>query len=342
MIKLILLASLISLPVFAQENPLSDLVPKPEGERGEEMVPETEPESIESAAPEALPEVATEPAPEETEKKREIILEDPKEAAEKAAATDTSGNSPVMTTEVPKEKRNFNPLESHWVTSYGFEGMKYDTDFNFDGEEKSFSPGEIELWGGRIGLGGEIYLGAGFLTTSKVEGYYNGTLFNRVLNAGPEDDDVEFAYSKITGQVYGIDISQSIGYIFDMKTYNPLGEWTYLTIEPYVEVGVGRAWSYTKVNYNYNTGATTNEGYKKRSEDELVNARFGGGINFTANTGFFFYIKAHVNSFDITKRESEEYKRPDQAPTGTTTSTESTDAKIDPKTTYAIGGGYKF
>ncbi len=240
-----------------------------------------------------------------------------------------------------KESKRFNPRKSHWLTSFGFEGLHYETPYEFSGVEKSFQPSKSELWGGRIGIGGEIYLGAGLVTTTKVEGYYVGSLFARRLNAGPQDDDVEFAFTKRTGQVFGVDATQSIGFLFDLKTKHPImGDWSYLTVQPYAEFGVGQASAYNRIVYDYDTGVT-DEGYRMRVEDQLLNVRVGGGINFTSNTGYFLYLKAHVNTFDITKRKTEEYTRPNGRASTTVSETEK-DVKIDPVTTYAIGGGFKF
>ena len=257
---------------------------------------------------------------------------------------------PVMSTRAPEEDRKFNPRKSHWLTTFGFETLKYEAPFSFNGAQKNFKPSSQDFWGGRFGLGGEIYLGAGFNTTTKVEAYYVGTLFSRVLNAGPNDEDEEFSYSKRTGQLYGVDVSQSIGFLFNMKTKNPfMDEWTYLTVEPFVEAGIGKAWAYNRVNYNYDTGPYNpgpppsgyREGYKASVEDELLNARIGGGINFTSNTGYFLYLKATVNTFDITSRKIKEYTRPNHG-TGTTVERADNDVKISAITTYALGGGYKF
>lgn len=281
MIKLILLASLISLPVFAQD------------------IPETMPE----------------------------------EASEVA-------KTPVITTQISEDDERFNPLESHWITSFGFEGMKYGTMTEFSGAKKNFSPDDAELWGGRIGFGGEIYLGAGIITTSKVEGYYMGTLFSQVLNGGTEDEDVKFAYTKKTGQIYGLDASQALGFIFDMKTKNPfMEEMTYLTVEPYIEIGAGAASAYNRINYSY-VLATTDEQYRLRVSDKLVNAKVGIGINFTSSSGYYLYIKATQNRYDITDRDAYKLERTGGGPN--VTSKPDLDDKIDAITVYAIGGGYKF
>jgi len=262
-------------------------------------------------------------------------------AQEESTTTINNANTPVLTTEAPAEEKEFNPRKSHWISSIGFEGMNYDVPAQYNGVEEKFKDYDQELWGGRLGVGGELYLGAGFNATTKVEGFYAGTLFSRVLNAGPQDEAQDFAYIKRTGSIWGIEAVQSIGFLFDFKTKNPfMDEWAYLTVEPFIEAGIGRAWAYNGLAYDYNTGST-NEGYRQRVRDELSNVKFGGGINFTSNFGYFLYIKAYVNNFDILERKTTIYLRPDQG-TGTTVTEITKDVKIEPITTYAIGGGYKF
>ncbi len=252
--------------------------------------------------------------------------------------------SPVLTTEtsLDGDEKPFNPLESHWVSIFGFEYLKYDVPFEFSGEKKSFSPEGQGMWGGRLGFGGELYLGLGLVTTTRIEGFYVGTLFSRVLNAGPNDEDVEFAYTKRNGNVWGVEATQTLGFIFDFKTKNPiLDEWSYLTMEPFVEAGIGRAYAYNRINYDYDTGTTTNEGYRQRVRDDLTIVKFGGGINFTSSSGYFLYLKAFVNSFDIIERRIRTYTRPDQE-TDSLVKEKLKDVNIDPIMTYALGGGYKF
>lgn len=252
--------------------------------------------------------------------------------------------TPVLTTDETKDHKKFEPYKSHWLVAFGFEGMKYEVPFDFTGERKTIEPGDQELWGGRLGLGGELYLGSGFMTTTKVEAYYVGTLFARKLNAGPDDEEEEFGSTKRTGQVLGFDISQSIGYMFNMKTKNPvMDEWAYLTVEPFIEAGIGMGWAFNRIDYEYDTGPTpgVREAYKQRVRDTLLNARIGGGVNFTGNNGYFFFIKGFVNTFDISERKVETFTKPNQLG-GDDESETLKDVNIDPVITYAIGGGYKF
>lgn len=251
-------------------------------------------------------------------------------------------DTPALITEDITVDRRFNPRKSHWLSTFGFEGMKYAVPFEFDGVKRNFSPRDQELYGGRIGFGGEIYLGAGINTVSKVEGYYMGTLFSQVLNGGDVDENVKFAYTKRTGQIFGVDASQSIGFLFDMKTKNPfMDQWTYLTVEPYIEAGVGAAQAYNRLNYSYKLD-TTNEAYKVVTRDALTNAKIGAGVNFTSSEGFFFYMKVTQNRYDITQRKTDLYQRDNSGTITNGPTMKDKNVKIDPITVYALGGGYKF
>ncbi len=319
----LLLVLLLCGPAFAQDS----------------QIPVTEVETVDPFADPAAPE----PAVSEPVTPAPVVEVAPALEAPPAKPVPDS-TSPVLTTEaeMDDDEKRFNPLESHWVSIFGFETLQYSVPYEFTGEKKSFRPGGNELWGGRLGFGGELYLGLGFTTTSRLEGYYVGTLFSRVLNAGPEDEDVEFAYTKRSGSLWGVEATQSLGIVFDFKTKNPiLDEWSYLTMEPFVEAGIGRAYAYNRLNYDYNTGSTTNEGYRQRVRDDLWTTKFGGGINFTSSSGYFLYLKATVNSFDVFQRKLRTYTREDQG-TGSTVRETLKDVKLDPITTYALGGGYKF
>ena len=242
-----------------------------------------------------------------------------------------------------EDKKPFNPRQSHWVTTFGFESTKYEVlpdPYVFNGK-KDFSKRNQELWGMRLGFGGEIYLGAGFVTRSMVETFYVGTLFSRVLNGGTEDADIKFSYTKVTGQMLGADASQSLGFMFDFKTKNPfMGTMTYLSVEPYVEAGIGKAYAYNRTNYSYVLNPT-NEAFKLRVRDDLLNARIGAGINLTSNQGFFLALKATVNRYEITQRKIDGYTQ-ENGSARTPISESPKDAKIDPVVIYTLGGGYKF
>lgn len=320
--KIFLVLLFIALPLWAQNE---EATPEPEVTDVAESI-----QVNEVPVPEVVEEkIAEEPAP--------------TPAPEIVAQPITNAETPTVTTEIPAEEKDFNSRESHWFNVFGFESLKYRTLSDFQGTKKTLTPRDQELWGGRLGFGGEIYLGLGLVTTTKVEGYYVGTLFSQVLNAGPDDVDQEFAFTKNTGQVFGVDATQTLGFMFEMKTKNPfLDEWSYLMVEPYAEFGVGRGWAQSRVNYHYDTGPTgTQEDYRQTIRDDLVNTRVGGGINFTSRSGYFLFLKTYVNRFDVTQRKVWTYKKPNGG-AGTATTDELKDVKINPITTFALGGGYKF
>jgi len=131
--------------------------------------------------------------------------------------------------------------------------------------------------------------------------------------------------------------------MFEMKTKNPfLDEWSYLMVEPYVEYGIGRGWAQSRLNYHYDTGPTgTQEDYRISVRDDLVNTRVGGGINFTSRSGYFLFLKTYVNRYDVTQRKIRTYVKPNGGSATTSSDTEK-DVRINPVTTFALGGGYKF
>jgi hypothetical protein len=352
MTKILLLALTLSSPLYAQDgtpvaeevtvDPLAEIEETPDpaasapADTGDEPVAAT-PADVAPTGPARGEQATTDLAPPAVEERTpETVATEvsPATAPAKAAATSERAWD--------DEERRFNPYESHWLTTFGFETLKYEVPYEFVGEKKNFTPGDQEMWGGRLGIGGELYLGLGLVTTTRLEGFYVGTLFSRVLNAGPQDGDEEFAYTKRTGNVWGVEATQSLGYVFDFKTKNPImDEWAYLTVEPFVEAGVGKAYAYNRLNYDYDTGTTTNEGYRQRVRDDLTTAKFGGGVNFTASSGYFLYLKATVTTFDVSQRKVQTYTRPDQGAGSTVRETQK-DVKLDPITIYALGGGYKF
>jgi hypothetical protein len=119
-----------------------------------------------------------------------------------------------------------------------------------------------------------------------------------------------------------------------------MGTMTYLSIEPYVEAGIGKAYAYNRTNYSYDLAAT-DEAFKLRVRDDLLNARIGAGINLTSNQGFFLALKATVNRYEITNRKIDGYTQ-ENGSARTPINESPKDAKIDPVVIYTLGGGYKF
>lgn len=263
--------------------------------------------------------------------------------AQKSPVTET----PAIVSEETLENKSFNPRKGHFITSFNFEGMKYEVPFDFQGKKSSFSPKKQELWGARLGVGSEIYLGKGFTTTSKAEGYFLGTLFSRVMNGGAQDADVKFAYTKRTGSVYGIDFSQSIGYLFDFKTKNPVMEdWALLTLEPFIEAGLGIGRAYNSVNYSYNLAPASpdgaNERYQQRVSDTLTNFRVGAGFNLTSSEGYFFFMKGSLNQYNVNDRKIKGRIKNNADASESALNSSPGSVKLDPIFVFSLGGGYKF
>lgn len=252
-----------------------------------------------------------------------------------------NADTPVLNTQAPEEHEKIVFRKSHWITNFGSEGTKYEIPYNFpEGVKKRFKTKDQEFYGARLALGREFYLGAGFLTTTKVEGYYDGTLFSSTLNGGNVDANIKFAFTKNTGQIYGADVSQALSHIFEFKYTNPfLGDVSRMSFEPFIEGGIGMARAFNKLNYQYAL-AGTNEAYKLKVEDQILNTKLAVGFNLTSDNGYFFFMKVTQNRYDITDRKTYQLKRVNG---GTDTVTKpDLDDKMDPILTWNLGGGYKF
>jgi hypothetical protein len=368
MTKIILLAFLVSLPLFAQNeeltivddpdmttvDPTRDIPTELPDTNTAELTNNSEEEKTITESPdeelslEGTDEVAA--RPEEVETPNPTVDEVKPEEKEKpeTIADQTpppSVSTPVITTEAPEDPRYINHHKSHWISTFAFEGLKYKLPFEFDGVKKDIKDRQQELWGGRAGLGGQLYLGKGFFTTSMVEAYYVGTLTRDAKLANPLVPGEEAGSLKRTGGLYGIDLSQSLGYIFEFRTKNPImDEWSSLTFEPFVEAGIGIGQAYNSVNYQYDTGGGTGtmEKYRKQIRDNLTNARVGAGFNMTARSGFFFTAKVSVNRYNITQRKTDSYASFDNGTITKVPTETKKNVSIDPITMFVIGGGYKF
>ncbi len=327
--KLILcLLVIISFPLYSQDDNALELT-----EEGVEVNPL---EKSEEAASVESSEVVV-----DTEEAAPVEVTEAPKTVEEIVAPLAYETKPALITETEVEtKKSFSPLESHWYTTVGLEAMEYTLPFSYTGSKESFEEENRNLYGGRIGFGGEIYLGAGFLISTRLEGYYMGTLFESAQTADPELPDEDLATIKDSGQIYGGDIVQSLSFLWELKTKNPIMQtMTYLMVEPFVEIGVGRAWAFNKKDYSYDTGAVVEE-YDQSFNDELTNVRVGGGINFTSRQGFFLFLKATENRYDITKRRTKGYYYSDGNSSTPVDSEPSTD--LGPIMVYSLGGGYKF
>lgn len=247
----------------------------------------------------------------------------------------------VIRTEL-ENRHKFNPRASHWLTTFGFETMKYPTAYEFQGAKQSYQPNETELWGGRLGFGGELHLGAGFHTATKLEGYYFGSLFTKKKTAASEFKDVTTSSRKDTASIYGGDVSQSLSFLFNMKTKNPfMGEWTYLNVEPFIEAGLGLGRAHNRRRYVTDL-ATVNEEYKASVADEFTTTKLSAGINFISTSGYFLYLKATQYDINITNRTINSYTRPNGGSGVQAPEQKLKKVDTDPVMVYALGGGYKF
>lgn len=301
-------------------------------------VPEATPEGDPVATP--APEVAKEPVPEAKAPPVEKVAE-PEAPAPTTPVPVASPDSAPMSMAIVEDPEDYQPRKSHWQATFGFESMAYDIPREFVGTKASFDDDDRTLFGGRLGFAREFYLGWGFNTTSRIEGFYMGTLFEKATTAAPQETTEEFAFEKKTGSVFGADVSQSLGFLYNFSTKNPLmDEMVYLTLEPFVFAGVGRARAYNRFSYHYDTGVFM-EDYRIRVQDSITSTSFGGGFNLTSVTGFFLYLKATQYSMNITKRNETGYSQP-HGQGATPLNRTSTDVSPDPITIYALGGGYKF
>jgi hypothetical protein len=251
--------------------------------------------------------------------------------------------TPVMNSidQIKRDTKKFNPFSGHWLFSLGGESSTYDVPWDFDGVQTDFKASTQYVAGARASLGREFHLGKGLFTTTKVEGFYHGTLFTKAKNAGPEDESIEFASFKKKASIWGLEAAQSLGFIFEWKTKNPvMGDYSYLTFEPYVEAGLGRVWAYNSIEYKYEIN--TQEFYRQRIADDIVNARFGAGFNITSSQGYFLYVKVTQNNFDIMERKTRGRKEFTNGSGVERLNNIDKKVDIDPTVVYALGGGYKF
>jgi hypothetical protein len=250
-----------------------------------------------------------------------------------------SPNGQIVETEIDDDSK-FNPRKGHWYTTFGFEAMEYSLPFLYVGAKQKFNPEKRQLYGGRLGFGRELYLSKGFMTSTRIEGYYMGTLFESAKTADPTLPDEDVATVKDAGQIFGGDIVQTLSYMWDFKTKNPfMDTWAYLTIEPFIEFGIGKARAFNKKDYSYDTGVVVEE-YDQSYNDELNNTKFGGGINMTSRQGYFLYLKATQNRYDISKRRTKGYFYSDGDARANVSANALTSQ--DPIMVYSLGGGYKF
>jgi hypothetical protein len=282
--------------------------------------------------------------PEEPQAPTETVLNEDLKLKAPMATFGVRGIAPeaVSKANVDEDDDSFNHRKANWVGTFGFESTKYTLPFAFQGDKANFKEEERELWGGRLGFGGEFYLGWGFLFGARLDGYYLGTLFEDAKTANPEYD-VDVASEKNNGHMYGGDAIAHFGWMFDFKTKNPfLAEMTYLAIELFAEAGVGRGRAYNRKNYFFNASPATDELYDIIIEDDYTSQIVSGGINIlSTSTGAFLNLKVSTVALDITERKIRGTSKPNgQAATNLKDTIKNPDT--DPITIFTLGGGIKF
>lgn len=238
-------------------------------------------------------------------------------------------------------ERPFNHRKSHWVGTYGFQNSKYVVPLQYTGSKVNFKDEDRELWGGRAGIGYELYLGLGLLLQGRLDGYYLGTVFQQdkvAKNAA----GAKVGSEKDTGQMAGGDAVLHAGWMFDLVTKNPiLGEMTYLAVEPFVEASYGRGQAYNRKKYYFN-GAQS-DAYRFTMTDYFSSQSVSVGLNvLSTNSGFFLNLKATRMFLTIDNGD----RRISSTSTVNSASASSVsrpnDVRIDPVTIFTLGGGYKF
>ncbi|MBY0518576.1 MAG: hypothetical protein K2P81_16820 [Bacteriovoracaceae bacterium] len=282
--------------------------------------------------------------PVEEEKVKEETKEEDYRVKAPMAAFGVRGLAPetVSLANQEEDEGSFNHRKSHWVGIFGFESTRYKMPLNFNGASKSYNDkASSQLWGGRLGLGRELYLGAGFVFNVRAEGYYMGTLFNSIKTADPEYPGTDVSSEKDIGQYFGGDAVAHFGWMFDYKTKNPfLGEMTYMAMEIFVEAGVGRGKTYLRKKYDFE--ADKIDHYNFILEDSYTSQNVSAGLNFlSTSSGAFLYLKATQTRLTVDKRE---IRGSSQESSGAVNSLKRTikNPDIDPITIFALGGGYKF
>jgi hypothetical protein len=228
-----------------------------------------------------------------------------------------------------------NALKSQWIFSLGAEQSRYYLPWDYTSPSKNFRHKGRTLSGGRFTFGREFSLFAGLIASTKIEGYYLGTLFTKAETGGQEAG-IDITQTKRTGQLAGADVVLSLGYSFPMSFRDLfIGQMNYLRFEPYVEIGTGRAWAFNKLYYtDIRDGGRE---YEHIFSDVLLNSRLSIGFNLTSLSNYFMYVRATANDFTISERTID--RRVDGASDPTI---KQTDAKMAPVMIYAVGGGYKF
>lgn len=255
--------------------------------------------------------------------------------------SETATSAPVSAAVAAEDEDRFNHRKSHWTTQFAFENLKYELPFSYVGGHRSFKRKEQDMWGLRTGLGREVYLSGGFLFGARLDAYYLGLLAqdDKVV----KEADVTVTSEKRTGQVYGGDVIIHFGWMFDYKTRNPiLGDMTNMSMELFMEAGVGRGKSYFRKDYFYEVPTEPRDDYDIIIEDEFTSQRATVGANFlSTTTGFYLTLRATRLTLDVDKRKIRGVEQISGGGIQSIGPGNGT-ADMDPITVITFGGGYKF
>jgi hypothetical protein len=255
-------------------------------------------------------------------------------------AEDLPSPAPVSTQALAEGNDKFNHRASHWVGQFAFESLQYETPHSFSGQNREISDTTPELLGIRVGIGREAYLGGGFLMGARLDGYYFG-LIQTDERASRKLTEEQSAMEN-TGQLFGGDAIGHLGWMFDYRTKNPfLGEMTYMSMELFVEAGLGVGRGYHRKDYFYEVG--TRDDYDRIIEDSFNTQILSIGANFlSTTTGYFFTLRGSRYTHDITKRTIRESSQVFGGGVVTKDQVTLEDVAMDPIMVFSLGGGYKF
>jgi hypothetical protein len=260
-----------------------------------------------------------------------------------APPTEAAAEAPPEFRDAGERAGPFGPLKNHWIVTFGGEQLDYELPLDYQGAYQKFPtkkfPNSRILSGGRVGLGKEYVLANKLLASTKVDGYFLGTLFAQAQTGSP-GADIDISQTKRTGQIFGLEVSQSIGFSrpFSFR-HLLLDEMSFLRFEPFVEAALGMARAFNKIEYfDVRNGR---QEYEHRFTDKLLNTRLSIGFNLTSVQNYFMYAKASANKFVITDRQIHRQEMEDGTLTVDPVRNDS-DADMGIVMSYAIGGGYKF
>lgn len=234
----------------------------------------------------------------------------------------------------------FKPDKSKWVTTYGFEAQGLPFERNFQGAGKSFGKKNELLVGPRVGVGRDIYLGAGFTTRTQLDGYFVGSLFEPKKSVTSSDKKAKTSYSQQKGNIWGGEISQILSYTTEFNAPSFMSDHKIkMYFEPFIQAGIGMGKSYYRFDYTMNANSI-DEDYRRVEDNTFVSQKLSLGFNLIGQNGYFFTIQASQVAHQISKSKSYETMGSNGA--FNRRNIDQKDETIDLSYSYFVGGGYKW